>query len=347
MTTPHVAVILGDPRVPYPYAVGGFFADDELEGAARLADALATLDGWRFTALDDHRTLLADLASGDFDLALNLCDTGFNNRWELEACIPAYLELIGLPYTGAPSAAIARANDKALVGAAAEMLGIPVPEQRFIDLTAEEPALPERYPAILKPNLACGSFGITESSVVADRPEARTYLEWLAPRLEVPEALAQEFLDGEEYTVGLIGNPETGFAVLPPLSINYDDLDSGLPQILTYASKADPDSPYWKDLSFHRSELSPALLERMSDDCERLFRRLGFRDYARFDFRAGADGVPRMLDANTNPTWYENGKMALMASWAGISYPRMLEMILEAALARLRAAPGGSSPPTP
>jgi D-alanine-D-alanine ligase len=72
--------------------------------------------------------------------------------------------------------------------------------------------------------------------------------------------------------------------------------------------------------------------------CTRLFGRLGFRDYARFDFRDGADGRPRLIDANTNPTWYANGKLALMAEWAGYSYAQMLELILGAARTRVGLA---------
>jgi len=72
----------------------------------------------------------------------------------------------------------------------------------------------------------------------------------------------------------------------------------------------------------------------MVDACVKLFRRLGFRDYSRIDFRCGADGAPWMIDANTNPTWYWDGKMAMMSGWAGYSYADMLRMILETAIER-------------
>ena len=65
-----------------------------------------------------------------------------------------------------------------------------------------------------------------------------------------------------------------------------------------------------------------------------LFFRLGFRDYARFDFRCGSDGLPRLLDANANPNWTADGKMATMAGWAGYGYSGLLRLILEAAVQR-------------
>jgi D-alanine-D-alanine ligase len=73
----------------------------------------------------------------------------------------------------------------------------------------------------------------------------------------------------------------------------------------------------------------------MVDHARRLFARLGCRDYGRFDFRSAADGEPRLLEVNPNPAWANDGKLAFMASFAGIAYPDMLKMILDATLSRV------------
>lgn len=330
----HVGVVLGDPRLPYPYAAEGRFGEDELQAVEALKEALGRLDGFRFSFFDDHARLLDELRTQRPELVLNLCDTGFRNDWNQERNIPALLEILAIPYSGADPMGIVLSNDKALVAAAARLRGVPVPDHVFIDLHADPLTLPTRYPALIKPNVAAGSFGITEQSVVHDAAEADAYLRWLAPQLDVPEALAQDFLPGAEYTLGVIGNPGTGLRVLPPLEVDWSALDPGLPRILTHASKADPASPYWKQLAFRRAELDEVTRAHLVEGCARLFGRLGFRDYARFDFRNGADGLPRLLDANTNPTWYQNGKLALMAEWEGHAYHQLLEMILEAAMQR-------------
>jgi D-alanine-D-alanine ligase len=70
---------------------------------------------------------------------------------------------------------------------------------------------------------------------------------------------------------------------------------------------------------------------------ELLFERLGCRDYARFDFRAAADGTPRLMEVNPNPAWAYDGKLAMMAGFAGLAYGEMLRLILEAALRRVAA----------
>ena len=330
----HVGVLLGDPRMPYTYATDGRFGDQELSAVEHLKEALGELDGFRFTYFDDHENLLDALRVSRPDLALNLCDTGFRNNWAHELNIPALLEVLDIPYTGADPAAIVLSNDKALVAAAARMRGIPVPEQTLVDLNAAHLVLPTIYPALLKPNVSCGSFGITDKSLAHDQAQAESYLRWLAPQLDVKEALIQEYLDGSEYTVGVIGNPSGECVVLPPLEVDFGDLDPVLPKILTHGSKADAESPYWKNVTFRQAEVAPKVRDQLADFCKRLFAALGFRDYARFDFRCGADGAPRLIDANVNPTWYRDAKMALMARWAGHGYADMLHMILKAALRR-------------
>ena len=335
-TTLEIGVLLGDPRLPYPYAVDNQFGHEEIEAVNQLRASLDQLEGYRFTYYDDHERLIDDLRRDRPDLVLNLCDTGFRNDWDLERNIPAFLEMLGIPYTGADPMGISLGTDKSIVRALAVSLDIPVPNETFVDLTADPLTLPTSYPSLIKPNGGGGSFGITENCVVHDAAEAQTYLQWLADQnLYPPEAICQDFLTGDEYTLGMIGNPASGFTVLPPLVIDYSRLDSNLPPILTHSSKADPDSPYWNRLSFRQADLDEVSRGQMVDACAKLFKRLGFRDYSRIDFRCGADGVPRLIDANTNPTWYWDGKMAMMAGWAGYSYADMLRMILETAIERV------------
>ena len=72
----------------------------------------------------------------------------------------------------------------------------------------------------------------------------------------------------------------------------------------------------------------------MAEYAARMFERLGCRDYARFDFRATADGQVRLLEANPNPGWCWDGKMNLMAELAGHSYADFLDSILRSAVSR-------------
>ncbi|HET8701793.1 MAG TPA: D-alanine--D-alanine ligase [Nitrococcus sp.] len=337
-----VAVLLGDPRLPYSYAIEERFGAEEQQAVDRLKAALAAIKGFTFRYLDDHASLLDELRRWPPSLALNLCDTGFRNDTARELNIPALLEILDIPYSGAAPACMSLATDKAIVRAVAQSLGIPVPNEMFVDLNADPLVLPTLYPVLIKPNLSDGSFGITKDCVVRDAAEAKHYLHWLATMLERPEALIQDFLTGTEYTIGLIGNIDQGFTYLPPLEVDYTQLDPDLPPILSYASKADPDSPYWQKLRYRPAQLDMVTQGRLYDYCTLLFKRLGLRDYGRFDFRAGADGEPRLLEVNHNPAWAWDGKLNIMAGFAGYTYTDLLRLILEAALRRvgLRVAHG-------
>lgn len=328
-----VGVLLGDPRLPYPYRREGRLSEEDFEDIRRLREALVPLDGFHFTYFDDHERFFDDLREAAPALVLNLCDTGYRNVAHHDTLVAALLEMLEIPFTGADSFGMGLSTDKAMVRTLAMGLGIPVPNETFVDLSADPLVLPDLYPTLIKPNAYDGSIGITYDCVVHDAAEALAYLERLRDELERPQALIQDFLSGTEYTVGLIGNPGD-FTVLPPLEVDYSHLEPGLPPILSYGSKADPDSPYYKQIEYRRAELDDATYGRLVDNSVRLFQRLGCRDYARIDYRAGPDGEPRLLDFNYNPTWSWDGKMALMAGYAGYDYSTFWRMILGAAARR-------------
>lgn len=332
-----IVIITGDHALPDPTKRGARYNPEDEVTHAAMRDAFQSLPGYSFEVWSDHARFLNGFRDDPPDLVVNFCDTGYRNVPTQELNVPAYLEMIGIPYTGAPPAAMVIAWDKEIVRLVAAAHGVPVPAERF--LAADEPldSVPDLWPALIKPNTADGSVGITKDAVVRSRDEALAYIAWLRETLPGRDALIQEYLPGAEYGLGLIGNPRTGLRVLPPLEVDYSSLPAGLAPILSYESKAIPDSPYWTDIRFRRAELAPDAEARLAGWARLLFRRLGLRDYGRFDFRVGADGEPKLMEVNPNPAWANDGKLAFMASFAGIAYRDMLRMILEAAIARVEA----------
>jgi D-alanine-D-alanine ligase len=358
---PDVAVLLGDPRLPDPVKRTGLFAEEDFEAFVRMKAALAEVAerrGFRVRYLEDHGTLLADLAGDPPSFVLNFCDTGFRNDAARELHLPAYLELLGIPYSGAGPVCLGLCYDKALVRSLALTLGIPVPEELAVGpagdpRTALDGALDrwgDRFPALVKPSVGDGSVGITKDAVVRSRGEARTYLEGLRRTLPGRVLLIQEYLEGAEYGIGLIGNPSSapnteqgagdGLTALPPMEVDFGRLPPELPPILSYESKAEPDSPYYTDVVYREASLDAETRDLLVERSALLFERLGCRDYARFDFRADASGAIKLLEVNPNPAWCWDGKMCFMAGFAGWSYPDLLERILDAAQRRAAGAPG-------
>ncbi|MQA65783.1 MAG: methyltransferase domain-containing protein [Alphaproteobacteria bacterium] len=335
---PNVTVLMGDPRLPDPVKLGGRFNAEDMATIVKLKEALNQLPGYKWEYLDNHATLIQDLRNKRPEFVLNLCDEGFNNDAFKELHVPAILELLDIPYTGAAPSCLGLCYDKSLVRAVAEELGIPVPLETYTSPDDTAATIPSVFPALLKPATGDSSIGITQKSVVRNFEEAVSYLNYLRETFRGRPILVQEYLTGPEYSVGLVGNPGDGFNVFPVLEVDYSSLPKDLPPILSYESKWDPESPYWTDIRYRPSRADEDVQRRMIDASIKLFERLGCRDYARVDFRADANGTVKLLEMNPNPGWCWDGKFNLMAGFAGHSYGDLLGMIVEAAQVRVAAA---------
>jgi D-alanine-D-alanine ligase len=345
---PALWVVLADARRPIPYHPGGSPGARDRRDRAALAAALDALIGSaQVRFLDDHDRLIDALRGEPPDLVLNFCNAGFGNRPELQMHVPALLEMLGLPFAGATAACLALCHDKAAVHGLATAESIPVPRQELLRLGAGRQALPRHYPALIKPNDGSGSEGIGEGSLVHGQAEARACLAELArARPERAWAVAEAFLPGREFSLAVLGRSGTaaGLTCLPPLEVDYGALPEDRPQIMTAESKDDEDSLYWRCLALRPAALPDERRQALERHAKRLFERLGCRDYARFDFRADGDGVPRLIDANAHPEWGAEGMVACMAGFAGMRYQDLLARIIDSAR-ESAVAPAGEAAP--
>lgn len=327
-----IVVLLGDPKMPDSSKPGGGFTEDDIFQVEKLKSALGEINHLKFEYWDDHRVWIDRLQQDRPELVVNFCDTGWRNDAKRELHIPALLEILEIPYTGSGPVALGLCYDKAFVRAVAQASGVPVPKE--ILLSPQDP-LPEfEYPAFLKPNRGDGSVGISRDAIVNNVDAAAQRLAELRIELPSTDILLQEFLSGEEYGLGMIGNVGQQISALPTMRIDYDALDPALPRLLDYSSKVDPTSPYWHDIRFPAAELGNTEQQLLEAWCETLFARLGLRDYARFDFRADNRGQLKLMEVNPNPAWCWDGKFAHMGELAGLSHSDVLGSILNAAMDR-------------
>lgn len=334
----NVAVLFGDPNKPDPIKPSSIFDDDDLYTIDRLKEALGGLNGFRFTYLSNHNTLIQDLVKikSKIDFVFNLCDEGFSNDAKKELHIPALLEMLGIPYTGSGPQCLTLCYDKSLVRGIAKEMDIPVPDAIFIkpeDTTFE---LYFDFPVITKPNFGDSSFGITQRRVVHNPEELTNAISEIREKFGYDQpVLVEEFLSGNDLSVGIIGNPPDAYTVLPIIEEDYSMLPDGLPRVCGYEAKWLLDSPY-RNLSSISAELPGETEKFIVECCLKLFERLECRDYSRFDWRLDSEGSPRLLEVNPNPGWCWDGHLAKMSEIASISYPEMLKMISDAAEQRLK-----------
>ena len=244
-------------------------------------------------------------------------------------------DLFEIPYTGSSAAGIISCYDKSAVRLIAQSMGVKVPGEFFVEFGGSPPWDQLRYPVLIKPNRADGSFGITKDAVIGDRRHAEDYVNFLRTNLPGRDYLVQQYLPGAEYSVGLLGNPGERLEALPVLEVDYAKLPRGLAPILSYESKTMPDSPYWTDIAYKKADLTENETRELVDVSDRLFRRLGLRDYARFDFRRDSGGEALLLEVNPNPAWEHGAKLALMAGFRNLEYRDLLGKILDAACERV------------
>ena len=331
----NIAVVLGDPRKEDQVKPACVFDDDDFDTLERMKKALAEIPLMRFTFLDRHETLLEDLKkkAAKIDLVLNLCDEGFYNDPTKELHVPALLEQLNLPYTGAGPQCLAFCYDKSIIRGVAREMNIPVAKGMLVTEDSDLSKLSLSFPLLVKPNSGDSSFGITQNSIAHNLEEL---LEILAATREKMGSgrpfLLEEFLPGKDISVGIIGNPPA-CTILPITEEDYSRVPDELPKICGYEAKWLPDSPYWNIKSVP-ADLTEKTRKEIVKSCLTLFTRLGCRDYARFDWRLDAEGKPRLLEVNPNPGWCWDGHLAKMAAYANISYSGMLAAIIEAAKER-------------
>ena len=150
----------------------------------------------------------------EVDVVFNIAE-GIGGRAR-EAQVPAMLDLMGIEHTGSDAATLSIALDKALAKRLVMSAGVASPA--FVLLRTGEEALPAgwSFPCVVKPNAEGSSKGV--AGVAKDEASLRAMAREMVERYAQP-ALAEAFLPGREFTVGVLGN--THPRVLPPMEICF------------------------------------------------------------------------------------------------------------------------------
>lgn len=329
----NVAVLLGDPRLLDPVKPGSAFGHEDAEEVRTLKETLATLTDYNFSILDNHETLMDDLRRDPPDFIMNFCDNGFNNDPRQEMHIPALLEMLDIPYSGAGPDCLLLSYDKGLVSKLAGDIGVPVPDEMLF--TGDLSSLKDWniFPAMVKPNAADNSVGITEKSVVHNASELQAQILHLMNEMNIYDILIQEFLPGTEYRVTIVGNPQHGYTYLPTFEWDYSRLPEHVPHILTYDSKYDIGHNY-DHLKSHHSTLSAALEKEIETCSEKLFARLNCRDCAKIDYRLDKNKQLKLVEFNPNPSWDAGAYVNQEDLDKGYLYPDILRLLIETGQSR-------------
>jgi len=271
--------------------------------------------------LDQARKKLGALEA---DLVFNLFE-GFSGYPETEADIPDTLSALGIPYTGCPARAIKLALDKAKAKTVLTAAGIKTPD---FQLLGPETLSSFRlsYPCIVKPRGEDASHGLSDRSVVYDFVSLELQLTAVS-RYYGGQALVEHFIDGREFNITVLGD-----TVLPVSEINYS-LPKGIPRLLTFAAKWQPDSLYFQSTKVVcPAEIGTSEREHIGRIALSAFRLLGCRGYARVDMRQDGAGRLNVIEVNPNPDISPGSGAVRQAETVGMAYPQFIERIIKIAL---------------
>jgi D-alanine-D-alanine ligase len=257
----------------------------------------------------------------------------FRDEGALQPHVAAYLELLGVPATGPDARAVALTRDKALAKQILLRHGLPTPAFAVHPRRgAPEDDRGLRFPRIVKSREEEASLGIAQASLVRDRAGMRERVAFVHRRVGT-DAIVEEYVDGRELTVGVIGNANP--TALPVWELVFARLPARSARIATTRAKFD--DAYRRRLGIRSGRarrLAPEEGARIRRLATRAYRALGLSGHARIDFRLPAGGGPQILEVNAAPDLARREDFAASARAAGISYPRLLERILALALAR-------------
>jgi D-alanine-D-alanine ligase len=265
------------------------------------------------------KRFLQDIEDADIQAAFNLCESLDDDPFFI-AHPAAVLELLGIPFTGASSAALQTTTNKQVTKLLLRGAGLPTPASVLYDgtLVADPPQL--RFPVIIKPRDQDASIGIDQDSIIdsaADLPDALlTFFKNYGP------LLVEEYIDGREFNVSLLGYPAP--EVMPVAEIDFSSMPQHLHHIVGYRAKWEPDSVEYRQTKRVFPPLEHTLTARLQDLSRRCFQLFGLRDYGRVDLRMGTDGSLYVLEINANPCLSPDAGFPAAVGRAGLDYTAMV-----------------------
>lgn len=303
---------------------------DEVNGVEEACRTLG-YEPVRAAAPHEAAELLALLSRSGARVIFNLVEA-LRGEVRLEAAVAWLYELARVPYTGSPPLALSLALQKPLTNAALRGMGIPVPAGRLLE-RGDESLEGLQPPLIVKPAREDASHGISLESVTPDLEAAGARARYVIETYRQP-ALVEEFIDGREFNISVIGEGETARA-LSLAEIDYTDFPAGAPRLITYRGKWALDHPECTGSKpVAAKDLTPELAARIEEVALAAFRAIGLRDYGRIDIRLHPTLGPVVLDVNANPDISPTAGLAKAAGRTGIAYPELIRGIIEGALAR-------------
>ncbi len=307
---------------------------DDIETIDAITKAIEGA-GYETVLLEADQDFFERVKTSSVDFVFNIAE-GISGE-SRESHIPAILEMLNIPYSGSGVLTQAITLNKSRKKEILNYYSIPTPKFQLFRNAHQKPNPDLKFPLIVKPDAEGSSVGITNKSLVFDLPALKKQVSHVIKTYS-QNALVEEYCNGREFTVGLLGN-NGKVRVLPIVEIDFNHLPDNLHKFESFESKWIYDNP--KNL--HDPLVCPAILKpKLKAQLEKLarttFSKLGCVDFCRIDMRLDSKGVPNVIDVNAIPGLMpdpkSNSRFTRACYAASMTYNQMILEILNAALIR-------------
>ena len=258
-----------------------------------------------------------------YDMIFNIAE-GFGSR-NRETFVPSLAELYNIPCTASDVYGMAININKYHTKILVRSLGIPTPKEVYftsLDDSVLQAVRELGYPFVLNPNSEGGSMGLTLIQTEEEfTQKATTLIEKYAFDL-----LAEEYIEGSEVTVPIIGNGASAQALGVVTILNED-----LSDIALYDNALKYDDNVINSIDFQYGDL---VRQKLLDYSAEIHRFFDLRDYSRMDFRVRPDGSTYFLEINTMPSLCRGCSFEQCGKAMGLEYHEIIGKIIDAAWQR-------------
>lgn len=297
------------------------------KNAPELFNNISSILSKKFDVMGVLPDRISYLSKNEIDMVFNLY-TGSNTKLE-QVLIPAILKTKGIPHVGSDFFTHHISTNKILTKIIMKHYGIPTPlffTSRDISFLES----PFKFPLIVKPSREGSGLGITRDSVVYDIESLKKQVNRIYNEFN-QEVLIEEFIEGREFTVGIIGNDEE-LTILPIMEIDFSNLPEDCEKYYSYYVKREMGS---KTIYRCPADIDKNLENQIRGIAKKLYEILDCKDYARIDIRVRGNEVYYVIEINTYPGLHEDySDLPKMARAFGLTYENLIFKIVESSLKR-------------
>lgn len=274
---------------------------------------------------DDLTPIRATIDDFKPTITFNLMEA-FDDVVVFDQNVVSYLELLKVPYTGCNPRGLTLSRDKGLAKKLLAYHRIPVPDFLVVPL-GNKVKLPKRlhFPLIVKSLTYESSTGISQASVVENDEQLHKRVQFIHDTIMTP-AIVEEFIDGRELYVGVLGNNR--LQTFPVWEMSFSKMPENNWKIATERVKWSVNYQKKHGIDTAVAALPDDMSAKVQHLAKRVYRALDLSGYARIDLRMKATGELSVIEANPNPQLAHGEDFAESAQGAGVTYAKLIERII-------------------